>query len=202
MPDVESTGRSLVRCFALALVVTSISCQTTRGELVPFTEAERLRYELGERELRSLQYYLSDRIVLERVASVGKGRVDRGRLIVRSGTTIQQVVVESGTRGAVEPTARIGPSEDGGFAFEVSFERGAPLRFTAARDGTYSLTGHNRGGFLSGWSRSARAHVEFDGAEWTVVAGARSHLLIEREALGKLVRTRRVLRGVRTPGAR
>jgi hypothetical protein len=187
---------------ALALIVTSISCQTTRGELVPFNEAQRLRYELEESELRSIQYYLSDRIVLERVASGGTGKVERGRLIVRSGTKIQQVVVESGTRGAVEPTARIGPFEGGGYAFEVSFERGAPLRFTASRDGTYSLTGRNRGGFLSGWSRSPRARVEFDGAKWNVVAGSSSHLLIEREALGKLVRMRRVLRGVRVPGAR
>ena len=190
-----------MRWFALALIVISISCQTTRGELVPFTESQRLRYELGEGELRSLQYYLSDRIVLERVASAGTGKVDRGRLIVRSGTTIQQVVVESGTRGAVEPTARIGPFGAGDFAFEISFERGAPLRFAAARDGTYSLAGRNRGGFPFGRSKP-RAHVEFDGAKWTVVAGANSHLLIERDALGKLVRTRRVLPGVRAPGAR
>lgn len=191
-----------MRWFALALIVTSISCQTTRGELVPFTDSQRLRYELGEDELRSLQYYLSDRIVLERVASDGTGKVDRGRLIVRSGTTIQQVVVEGGTRGAVEPTARIGPSEAGDHALEISFERGAPLRFVAARDGTYSLAGRNRGGFLFGRSKSPRAQVEFDGAKWTVVAGANSHLLIERDALGKLVRTRRVLPGVRAPGAR
>ena len=202
MRNLRSPGRSSARWFALALIVTSISCQTTRGELVPFTEAQRLRYELGEGELRSLQYYLSDRIVLERVASEGKGKVDRGRLIVRSGTTIRQVVVESGTRGAVEPAARIGPLEDGGYAFEVSFERGAPLRFAAARDGTYSLAGRGRSSFRLGWSRSPRAPVEFDGAKWTVVAGADSHLLIERNALGKLVRTRRVLRGVRAPGAR
>jgi hypothetical protein len=202
MPDVESTRRLSVRCFALAVIVTSISCQTTRGELVPFTEAQRLRYELGESELRSLQYYLSDRIVLERVASEGKGKVDRGRLIVRSGTTIQQVVVESGTRGAVEPSARIGPLEKGGYAFEISFERGEPLRFVAARNGTYSLAGGNRGSSLFGRYRSPRADVEFLGAKWNVVVGANSHLLIERDALGKLVRTRRVLRGVRAPGAR
>jgi hypothetical protein len=202
MPHVESTRRSSLLCLALALIATSISCQTTRGELVPFTEAQRLRYELGESELRSLQYYLSDRIVLERVASKGTGKVHRGRLIVRSGTTIQQVIVETGTRGAVEPTSQIGPSEGGGYAFEVSFDRGVPLRFTATRDGTYSLTGRNRGGFLSRWSRSPRAQVEFDGAKWNVVAGASSHLLIERDALGKLQRTRRVLPGVRVPGAR
>jgi len=35
---------------ALSLIVASISCQTTRGELVPFTEEQRLRYELGESE--------------------------------------------------------------------------------------------------------------------------------------------------------
>jgi hypothetical protein len=201
MPNVESTGSSSLRWFALALIATSISCQTTRAELVPFTESQRLRYELGESELRSLQYYLSDRVVLERVASDGTGKVDRGRLIVRSGTTINQVVVESGTRGAVEPTARIGPFGAGEDAIEVSFQRGAPLRFAPTRNGTYSLAGRNRGGFMFGRSKP-RVHVEFDGAEWAVAAGADSHLLIERDALGKLVRTRRVLPGVRVPDTR
>ena len=98
--------------------------------------------------------------------------------------------------------AWIGPSEDGGHAPEISFERGVPLRFVAARDGTCSLAFRSRGGFVFGRSRSPRGQVEFDGAKWTLVAGANSHLLIERDALGKLVRTRRVLRGVRARDAR
>lgn len=204
--DVRGESRGCGLATGLALVVgvavLSLSCQTTRGELVPFTEAQRLRYQLGETELRSLQYYLSDRVVLERTASDAAGKVERGRLIVRGGTAIHQVVVERGTPGAVEPSARIGAAGTGRHWLEVSFERGAPLRFAATTAGTYSLDGDSRGGFFFGWGKPPQVEVEFDGAKWTVVTGADSRLLIERDALGKLARTRRVLPGVRAPGSR
>lgn len=190
----------------LALGLATPGCQTTRGELVRFTEEQRLRYQLGAPELRALQYYLSDRIVLERVAHEGRGKVDRGRLIVRSGTAIQQVYVERGTRGAVEPAAWIGEAADGRHALDVSFERGAPLRFSAAADGSYVLSAPSQrglfAGLFSGWTRPRRFEVDFDGASWQVVEGAESRLLIERNALGKLARTRRVLPGVGAPRAR
>jgi hypothetical protein len=187
------------------LLVASLGCQTTRGELVAFTESQRLRYELDEQELRALQYYLSDRIVLERVAKEGTSRVKRGQLIVRSGTAIQQVYVERGTRGAVEAHGQVGDGVDGRYGLEISFELGAPLRFAPTSEGTYSLAGPARGGLLGlllfGGSRP-RFEVEFDGAKWQVVEGADSRILIERDALGKLARTRRTLPGVRVPDAR
>jgi hypothetical protein len=209
MLAVELRGRGAAVWIALVLTLgmASVACQTTtRGEMVPFTEAQRIRYQLGETELRALQYYLSDRIVLERVASDAAGRVDRGRLIVRSGTAIHQVLVERGTPGAVEPAAHVGPAELGGYVLEISFERGASLRFSAvAADGTYSLLAPPDSGFFTalfaGWSRPQRFEVDFDGAKWNVVAGSDSRLLIERDALGKIARSRRVLPGVRTPDA-
>jgi hypothetical protein len=184
----------------------TLGCQTTRGELVPFTEEQRLHYQLGAPELKALQYYLSDRIVLERVARKGTGKVDRGRLIVRSGTAIQQVYVERGTRGAVEPSAWIGEAANGRHALDISFERGAPLRFSAAADGSYVLSGPSSGGLFAGlfagWTRPRRFEVDFDGAKWLVVDGAESRILIEQDALGKLARTRRILPGVSAPRAR
>jgi hypothetical protein len=189
-----------------ALLLAALGCQTTRGELVRFTEQQRLHYQLGPPELRALQYYVSDRIVLERVAHQGQGEVDRGRLIVRSGTRIQQIYVERGTRGAVEPAAFLGETVDGRHALDISFERGAPLRFSAAADGSYVLSApSDRGlfaGLFSGWTRPRRFEVDFDGGKWVVVEGAESRILIERNALGKLARTRRVLPGVSAPRAR
>lgn len=201
-----AAGRTLAGALLLAALVAQGGCQTTRGELVVFTEAQRQRYQLGEPELRALQYYLSDRIVLERVASEGVGEVERGRLIVRKGTAIQQVYIERGTPGVLEPGSRAGAGRPGERpVLEVSFERGAPLRFAADADGTYSLSGAQRGllsGWLADWGRPRRVEAEFDGATWQVVAGAESRLLIERNALGKVARSRRVLPGVRAPDAR
>lgn len=201
MPRTRRRTRAATRW--LVLVALSLGCQTTRGELVVFTEDQRLRYQLDESDLRALQYYLSDRIVLERVAREGEGRVDRGRLIVRSGTAIHQVYIERGTPGVLEPASRVGMDERGRRVLEISFERGAPLRFVAAANGSYSLSEPSVfGGFLSGWTKPRRFEVDFDGARWVVVAGSESRILIERNALGKLARTRRVLPGVRAPDAR
>jgi hypothetical protein len=102
----------------------------------------------------------------------------------------------------VEPGVPIAAAGAGRQRLEVSFERGAPLRFAATTAGTYSLDGDSRGGFFFGWGKPPQVEVEFDGAKWTVVTGADSRLLIERDALGKLARTRRVLPGVRAPGSR
>jgi hypothetical protein len=204
--DSGRRGRIAAWLSLVGLATAALGCQTTPGELVPFTESQRLRYQLGAPELRALQYYLSDRIVLERVARQGAGRVKRGRLIVRSGTKIQQVYVERGTPGVLESDAHLGPVEEGPPALEISFERGAPLRFSAAPDGSYSLSAPSGsglfGGLLWSWSRPRRFEVDFDGEKWTVVDGSESRLLIERDALGRIARTRRILPGVRAPGAR
>ena len=189
----------LAAVFALA---ASTGCQSTpRGELVPFTDEMRERYELDEAEIRGLQFYLSDRIILERVAAKGEGRVDAGRLLVRSGTVIHQIVVERGTPGAAEASADIGDSRDGHF-IEVSFEVGAPLRFSAATPGgTYTLVDPVQRGswaeLLASFGTNRRLVVDFAGSRWPVIEGSSALLMIERSALGKLLRTRRVLPGVK-----
>jgi len=185
------------------LVLGGAACQSTRGELVVFGEEQRLRYELRERDLRALQYYLSDRVVLERVRSGGVRKVERGRLLLRAGTAVQQVVIQRGTPGAIEPAARVGETERG-FRLEVSFEHGAPLAFLPAGErGGYALARPRASGFLTELlGGPQRFEVDFAGDAWTVVGGGDARLLIERSALGRLARSRRVLPGVRTRDAR
>lgn len=194
----------------LALLLGAASCKSPGppAELVPFTSTLRARYELENEEIQALQYYISEQIVLERVATEGVRRIKRGRLIVRSGTRIQQVVVEPRTPGIVEPSSLIGDSR-WGHAIEVSFVPGAPLNFAAhTSDGGYSLAsarpsaGGLLDGLFSGWGRRRSLEVLFDGSEWRVAAGANARLMIERDALGALERRRRVLPGVRLPDSR
>lgn len=187
--------------FALAIAAAAACQSTPPGELVPFTDAMRVRLELGDDELRALQFYASTQIVLERVASKGEGRVARGRLVVRSGTVLHQVVVQPGTPGVIEPGAFIGDAP-GGHALEVSFDRGARLRFGASGEsGVYTLVDPVRRGLLADLferlGKPRRTMVDFDGQRWRVAAGEGAKLLVERDALGRFDRTRRVLPGLR-----
>jgi hypothetical protein len=196
--------RPIARLALAGLLALATSCQSTPApELVPLTTELRARYELSDDELRALQYYISDQIVLERVATRGQRSIKRGRLIDRYGTLIQRVVVEFGTPGIIEPASLVAMGKRG-HAIEVSFERGAPLKFTAQRaDGSYSLAGMSSGGILeelfASWGMQRTRTVMFDGAEWKAVAGEGARLLIAREALGDLARRKRVLPGVELP---
>jgi hypothetical protein len=50
------------------------------------------------------------------------------------------------------------------------------------------------------WGLSSTQKVRFGGSEWRAVAGGDvARLLIERDALGELVRRKRVLPGMRLP---
>jgi hypothetical protein len=172
---------------------------------VPFSEALRERYRLEDAQLRGIQYYISHQIVLERAAAGGTRRVESGRLIVRGGTTIHQVVLPPGTPGWIEAAAFVGEA-DRRHVVEVSFELNAPLRFSPVEPGgVYGLSALPRkatgtlADFFASRGRPQRFQVSFAGEPWRVVAGADAYLLIEGEALDQWESTQRVLRGVVGP---
>ncbi len=203
-----SSQLRLVVALWLACVLSAACAKPPPAERVPFSEAMRQRYRLGESELRGLQYYISHQIVLERAAAAGTRRVEHGRLIVRGGTTVHRVVLRPGTPGWIEAPAFVG-GEERTHILEVSFERGAPLRFSPVEpEGAYALSapaakpsGTFADLFVS-WGRPRRFEVVFADEKWRVVAGADAILLIETDALEKLHRTRRVLPGLRGPARR
>jgi hypothetical protein len=193
----------VLACFAF------VACaKPPPGKRVAFSEAVRERHQLTDAQVRQLQYYISHQIVLERRAAGGTRHVERGRLIVRGDRTIQQVVIEAGTPGWIEPPAFVGV-EEGRHIVEVSFDRGAPLRF-AARDpgGAYVLAAPLRKqtgafyDFFPKWGLPRRFEVPFAGNPWRVAAGADSYLMFQQDALEKLRSTHRVLPGVVGPGTR
>lgn len=204
----SNSQRRLVGALWLGCLLIAACAKPPPPERVPFSEAMRERYRLGEAQLRGLQYYISHEIVLERAAAGGTRRVERGRLVVRGGTTVHQVVLPPGTPGWIEAPGFIGEAERT-HVVEVSFERGAPLRFSPAEPGgAYVLSAPTlvRSGAFSdlfaSWGRPRRFEVAFAGEKWRVVAGADAYLLIETDALEKLQSTRRVLPGVRGPETR
>ncbi|MCB0430524.1 MAG: hypothetical protein H6585_12685 [Flavobacteriales bacterium] len=109
------------------------SCATK----VPFTQQTRDEYKLTEEELKSLQFYTSHDIVLQRWENQGKEKAtEDGTLKIRSGQSVEEVVIRAGTPGVVEKVVD-------GNRLAISFEAGDHkfLVFgdTKKQDGRYTL---------------------------------------------------------------
>ena len=184
---------------------------------VTFTQPMREAYELGivpdgegeagagkpGRAPDDLQYFVSNRIVLQREVSSRSEALAKGRIVVRKGRTLEQVIIRRGTPGVAVDW---GPDW-----VAVSFEKGTRLyfdlvdtttserptheRYPASIDGEdlpasyYQLRTEEKGNAYS---------VDFEGREYFAVGGTRNAKLeVQRFAVTKKRRARRVLRGRR-----
>ncbi len=113
---------------AVALGASCVTgCATTR---IPLTQELREQHRLSPDELKNLQYYVSNTITLRReLDSTGKQITGGHKLVLTSGKSIEEVVVEEGTPGVALEVGRT--------HLIVSFGAGVDLRFALREDGTY-----------------------------------------------------------------
>jgi hypothetical protein len=78
-------------------------------------------------DIQRIQFYLSKDIVLSRYLSAGETKIKEGKIIVKDGQKVEQVVIKSGTPGVLV----LMPKDD---RFGISFEEG---------DNTYLMFGPN-----------------------------------------------------------
>ena len=211
----------------IALLVTLAGCGRT---LVPFTQEIRVQHRLSDADVKNLQFYLSHRVTLRRELDSGSRKITGNhRLLLVSGKTIEEVVVEEGTPG-------IAVAVDDG-SVSVSFEQGSSLVFStsgelelaAARASSRNSQsvgfaeepdpfpgndptapknepepfpgsgGNSLGRFLLATDRSGR--VPFQGTPFAAMDdSARAHLMIDAETLEQVVENRKVLPGMRLGG--
>jgi hypothetical protein len=189
---------------------------------VYFTQPIRERFELGLHEAETegegdfgkdrtgyspeqLQYFTSERIVLEREATSRQDALTHGRILQRGGRYIERVIVRRGTPGVAVDW---GPDW-----VDVSFESGTRLRFQLAEDARANAPGDERTvatfageGVPSTSYRlqtvpdpvDTTAKVDFDGRLYEQAgATSQARLQVKRHAWTQSHRTRRVLRGRR-----
>ena len=104
---------------ALALMGMLTSCGPT---LTPFTQELYDEAGWGEDELKQVQFYVSRDIVLYRAYSTGEARIANGKIRMRDGQQIEEVVIRSGTPGAL----LFIPKQN---RFAISFESGSDAPF-------------------------------------------------------------------------
>lgn len=156
-----------------------MSCLKT----VPYSLKIQEKHHLSVADLKELQFYLSDQVVLYRVNPKNRSAVINGGLYTSSTHDPERVVIKAGTPGKAVLTSanRLG----------VSFESGSD-RFlvfgTNIQDGTYYLQAKN-------WE-NGHGIVKYGDSEWFVAPGSgTAHLTIEVKKMKRPYQATTILEG-------
>ena len=178
-----------------ALVLSLASCSSSRisrSSLVPFTKDLKLKLEKENIDLRQVQFYVDQKVVLERNLGDQKVEVTSGVVKLENGKYINEVIIPALTPGICE-----GVEVD---KLMISFEKGNNnLPFGPGSGYTfneYSLYGVE-------WKNGTTA-VMYDSNKFRAHCGscqdiASVTLLIRKNVMDKLERRSRTLKG-RTVG--
>ncbi|MEO1517587.1 MAG: hypothetical protein AAFV95_21365 [Bacteroidota bacterium] len=168
---------------ALFLIVLGLS--SCSPKLTPFTQRLQNEQQWGERDLRKIQFYLSDNIVLRRKATAGDSKIESGEIKIVNGERVEEIVIPKGTPGVF-----LFHPNDKKNRFAVSFESGS--------DGRYLMFGPNpRSGnryvlLASEWKRRG-GEVTYDGRRYfTPSSSAYAALMVDLKRTKKVsVRSRK-----------
>lgn len=205
----------------VAMVVIGLGSISGCTHRVWFTQPIREAFEIGVHEAdpegeaglgkpgathtpAELQFFLSERIVLEREVTSRHDGLARGRIVARRGRWVERVIVHRGTPGIAVDW---GPDW-----VAISFEKGTRLHFDLVESASANRPGVDRepAGLFgedlpSSWYQlrtiaddELGTVVEFDGKRYTPASGSDgARLKIRRLSWTENHRTRRVLRGRR-----
>lgn len=135
----------------------------------------------------ALQYFAAHRIVLEREAKSRNERINGGRIVVRRGRFIEQVVIRRGTPGIA--------TDWGDDWVSVSFEEGTSLVFTQAEANRYGTVLYR---LRTSEGPLGAPVVDFNKRGWVLASpGFDATLQLKRSAAGTRKKSRKVLHGRR-----
>ena len=179
--------------------MTLFSCATinksSKGESpipgkVFFTNKIIQGNSLTEEDLKNIQYYLSDDLLLSREVLSGEYNVTKGKLITKSGITLEEVIIKRGTPGIA-----IEIYDDK--RMSISFEEGTSLMFGNSDNDKmdrFILFGKSKRDEKTG---KQLYFIPFADNEYTPKLGSTVSLLIDRESISDVMEERRELKGIR-----
>jgi hypothetical protein len=176
--------------FAAALVVVSVALAGCATNRVAFTQGIRTQYDLGNEDLKNLQYYVSSDITLQREFRSEEGEVSQThKLVAKESGLVDQVIIRAGTPGIATQV------EDTFLA--VSFEPGVSLMFGSPPtdwdpERRYKLLAKR-------WTPTF-GEIDYGGKTFQAVEGSRAaYLEVPVEALDAVKRQKKVLPGMTLP---
>ena len=161
----------------LLLMIGMVSLSSCSKNLHYFTQRMQTEYDWAENDLKRIQFYLSDDIVLTRSRRGGKTNIRDGKIQVRDDSRVEEVRFKKGTPG----TVIFSPKSD---RVAVSFESGQDkfLMFGPNKkaNGRYVLLAKD-------WDRN-RGKITYDGQTYdTTSESAYAALLVQLKGSGEVV---------------
>ena len=145
--------------------------------LSPFTQRMYEEFHWSDSELRQIQFYLSEDIMMRRQLSGSKSEIVAGEIVVIDGRQVEQILIPEGTPGVF----LFSPKTN---RFAVSFEEGSDRRFlmfgpNPKANDRYVL-------LASDWDRR-RGKVTYDGRRYEVDANsAFAGLMVDLKKIRKV----------------
>ena len=176
---------------AIVLVGLFASCSSSRrmrNEFVPFTKDLQARLERNNIDVRQVQFYVDQKLILSRYLDNDKTQVSSGKVRLENGKYINEVIINPFTPGVCEDVS------NGNLM--ISFEKGSSdLGFGLGSGYTanqYVLYGYD-------W-RNGTAVVNFDNNKFRARCGtctdvAMARLMIKRDVVGRIEKKTKVLEG-------
>ncbi len=175
--------------FSIA-VIGIILLSSCSNKLSYFTQDLYDKYDWSLDELKQVQFYVSNDIVLKREVPAGSLEIISGKIKIEDGRRIEEVVIRKGTPGAF-----IFSPKDNRFAvsFETSDEDYLMFGPSPKYNERYVL-------LASDWERNGGA-VTYGGKTWRVSSDAAyAALLVDLRKVGKVSVNSRVAGGRRAGG--
>lgn len=154
-------------------IILSTSCTPT---LSPFTERLYDENKWSEEELKRIQFYLSEDLVLRRQAKEGTSEITKGEIKMVDGKRVEEVIIRRNTPGVL----LFSPKQD---RFAVTFETGSD---------DYLMFGPNpkaSGRFVvlaSDWNKR-QGTISYAGKKWRVdYRDAMASLLVDLKKTRKV----------------
>lgn len=153
---------------------------------IPFTQRVREQYNLSGDELKRIQFYISDPLVLQRGTNENAKATEEGTLVIKSGSNVEQVYFKRNTPGAVSSVVDAQK-------MTVSFEDGAEkyLVFGSENDrsGYYRVQAVN-------WDKSGKGKINYGGQTYYAAPGSQDAILMfKMKSLRKLRVDQKVVKG-------
>ena len=179
--------KNLLLLLAVALLS---SCSLNRMYL---TVATKQDIEKAGVDIKQVQFYNSEEIVLARQLSKGELKVAEGKVRIENGKSIEEIIIPANTPGICELNDEK--------TLKVSFDTGddKSIPFLVERKGDIATSGSYFKIGAKKWERTARGQqigkVDYQGQIYNLVRGANSRLMIDKSILNKVDRNTHVAKG-------
>lgn len=173
-----------MRVFYLTLIAAGLFLASCSEALSPYTTSVQRSANIGEEQVKQIQFYLSDDIVMQRQLSATETTITEGELKIVGGREVQEIVIPAGTPGVVTGLS--------GNILHVSFDaNGEYLRFgpNPGAGGRYTVMAYDKNGVYG--------YVMYGTQEFKLASynNHYAHLLLDMERYDEVTKERKEVSG-------